>query len=151
MPQNPPPPSPAQNNILLPGHYKDRFYTLKAITVRSQGSVECQNSLGGKRWRPQALDNYKELPGSFLGNSSKTLNGYWLWSQVDWPEPVPRINGKTWPGPESLHATSPCPSWRKSGPPSSLVCSLLLGAPRCSPAKVANRRLSQYSLRLVAK
>lgn len=49
MPQNPPPASPAQNNNLLPDHCKDHFYTLKPITVRSQGSVGgCQNSLGGK-------------------------------------------------------------------------------------------------------
>ena len=43
------------------------------------------------------------------------------------------------PGPQphirpSFHTGSPCPSWQRSGPPSSQGCSPPLGAPRCSPA-----------------
>lgn len=63
------------------------------------------------------------------------------------PKPGPQVVsgtcGDPGPGPQlstplprqpSLPTASPCPSWRRSGPPSSRGCSPPRGAPRCSPA-----------------
>lgn len=44
--------------------------------------------------------------------------------------PTPHLPGYSPASPP----VSPCPSWQRSGPPSSQGCSPPLGAPRCSPA-----------------